>query len=234
MVTFIFKIWTRYCRFFMTRSCGAFVMGWDNIFGRPSYRVKVSYISGWLHDILRRVCDIDPRRLISKGVWYPSFIVRYPRVYDIPALIVWYPSSYRMIFQGVRYPRSYCTISQGVWCMISLLMLYDIPGCAISPLLLYDIYVRTIPFRHSPASRGRHITLLADKTPAYLSPALTLIYLSQSWQTFIYLSQTLSIKMATLHLAKLSYCPVLYGYCMIQCHTEYDTYYMVLSFTETM
>ena len=113
-------------------------------------------------------------------------------LYDIPALIVWYPSSYRMIFQGVRYPRSCCMISQGVWCMISLLMLYDIPGCAISPLLLYDIYVRTIPFRHSPASRGRHITLLADKTPAYLSRALTLIYLSQSWQTFMYLSQTLS------------------------------------------
>ena len=128
--------------------------------------------------------------------------------------------------------------------MISLLMLYDIPCCAISPLLLYDIYVRTIPFRHSPASRGRYITLLADKTLAYLSPALTLIYLSQSWQTFIYqsqswqtfiyLSQTLSIEVATLHLAKFSYCPVLYGYCMIQCHTEYDTYYMVLSFIDTI
>ena len=193
----------------------------------------------------------------TQDVWYP-------RVYDIPALlydipgctifqlllydipthVVWYASSYCMIFQGVRYPHSYCTISQGVWCMISLLMLYDILGCTISPLLLYDIYVRTIPFRHSPASRGRHITLLADKTPAYLSPALTLIYLSQTWQTFIYLSQswlaliylsqTLSIKMATLHLAKLSYCPVLYGYCMIQCHTEYDTYYMVLSFIDTI
>ena len=87
--------------FFMTRSCGAFVMGWDNIFGRPSYNVK--------HDILRRVIS-------TQDVWYPrvydipallynipgctifqlllydipALIVWYSRVYDIPALIVWY------------------------------------------------------------------------------------------------------------------------------------------------
>ena len=113
-------------------------------------------------------------------------------LYDIPGCAISPLLLYDVPTHVVRYPRSYCTISQGVWCMISLLMLYDILGCTISPLLLYDIYVRTIPFRHSPASRGRHITLLADKTPAYLSPALTLIYLSQSWQTFMYLSQTLS------------------------------------------
>ena len=80
--------------------------------------------------------------IISQGVWYLCIFVCIILGYSMishSALIVWYPKC--------------CMISQ-LCCMIS----------QPTQLLLYDIYVRTIPFRHSPAPRCRHITLLAGKT----------------------------------------------------------------------